>query len=277
MEVWQTPSPIFELFRNHPKNDYSYTPHAIFMCLCLPLVTKEQNEQRGLQSAVLMLFKIKGVLIGMGKIENKRRNRASTRNTDVEMQLVSLRELDDYKHGTTLYNPSFSIVARNVCTYFGANKKELAKTFGVSENVISCWIKKYPAFKDSIAIGVDNFTVKRVEKKLLKRALGYTYKEETTFFGKDKLYASKKIVQKHIPPDLSAIKLLLTNRDPERWAEKREVHTIDDNYVNDEIIKKLKKETGAWQEVLKILSQTRKDLEAPIEVTCEAVETINQE
>ena len=54
--------------------------------------------------------------------------------------------------------------------------------------------------------------IDKIEKSLLKKALGYQYKEviEEYSIGEDgEKLSKKKITTKDVPPDISAVKLLL--------------------------------------------------------------------
>jgi hypothetical protein len=59
-----------------------------------------------------------------------------------------------------------------------------------------------------------------VEITLLKKALGYTYKETVSTNVKGKLKNVR--LTKRVLPDMTAIIFWLTNREPERWKHKRE-------------------------------------------------------
>lgn len=64
---------------------------------------------------------------------------------------------------------------------------------------------------------------KKIEKALLKKALGYDIKEVVEEFAKDKegenLLIKKKCTTKHFPPDVSAIKILLSYYDEKTFEE----------------------------------------------------------
>lgn len=66
--------------------------------------------------------------------------------------------------------------------------------------------------------------VKKLEKALLKKALGYQIKEVIEEFAKDNdsgfdLLVKKKCTTKHFPPDVSAIKILLSYYDEKTFEE----------------------------------------------------------
>lgn len=58
-----------------------------------------------------------------------------------------------------------------------------------------------------------NSNEKKVEKALIKKAIGYDAEEtieEFSYENNKQLISKKKVVLKHFPPDVSAIKILLT-------------------------------------------------------------------
>lgn len=60
-------------------------------------------------------------------------------------------------------------------------------------------------------LNFEKFT-KKIEKSLLKKALGYNYKEVIEEYNVDddgQKLSKRKITTKNVPPDLSAVKLLL--------------------------------------------------------------------
>ena len=85
---------------------------------------------------------------------------------------------------------------------------------------------------------------KKVEKALLKKALGYEIKEIVEEFAKDSesgqdLLIKKKCTTKHIPPDVSAIKILLSYYD-EKTFEEIENMTDDELFAErDKLLKSL--------------------------------------
>ncbi len=72
----------------------------------------------------------------------------------------------------------------------------------------------------------------KIEKSLIKKALGYQYKEviEEYSIGEDgEKLSKKKVTTKDVPPDISAVKLLL--------EELNVSHNIDFDALSDEELK----------------------------------------
>jgi hypothetical protein len=78
-------------------------------------------------------------------------------------------------------------------------------------------MNEYPNLKASIKKGKEEFDTANVEKSLLARALGYEHPEEKVFCHNGEIITHNQI--KHYPPDVAAILVWLTNRQPERWSK----------------------------------------------------------
>lgn len=121
------------------------------------------------------------------------------------------------------YEKSYPQIAEEVCAKFGATNKELAAIFGVSIFTITSWLSQYPSFKYHVQKGKDEFDSNMVEKSLRQRALGYNYKTKEYKSGPkpgDETYTEKEV---HVPPDVKAQTIWLTNRNPERWSMVRRI------------------------------------------------------
>jgi hypothetical protein len=127
--------------------------------------------------------------------------------------------------GSTKYVPEFDKVARNLCLT-GATDEDLAKTFGIAIGNLYKWKVRHVTFREAIYQGKDAWDGDRVENALLKRALGYDYKEfidENVGTDDDgnvtgEMITTKKTT-KHLPPDASAAKWWLANRRGKRWRD----------------------------------------------------------
>lgn len=122
----------------------------------------------------------------------------------------------------TKYKKKYVEQVEKLCATFGADDKKLAEFYEVCEDTIHNWKKKYPKFFESIKKGKDIYDTENVEKSLLRRALGYSYKEETleqTEDAKGKTTKKNKTVGKHMPPDTTAQIFWLKNRNKKRWKD----------------------------------------------------------
>ncbi len=97
------------------------------------------------------------------------------------------------------------------------NEFEIAQKIGVSYSVFSRWKKRFPKILKAVSAGAE-ITDFWVESALLKRALGYEYREtkkKTSDKGEE-----ETVTIKEMPPDLSAISIWLKNRRPDKWLKK---------------------------------------------------------
>lgn len=100
----------------------------------------------------------------------------------------------------------------------GLTDEQIAKNLGISKDTFYKYKKEYSDFSDALKRGKEVVDIE-VENALLKRALGYSYEEETY----EKLAnggTKTKIVTKHVPGDVTAQIFWLKNRKPETWREK---------------------------------------------------------
>ena len=105
----------------------------------------------------------------------------------------------------------------------GAIDTELASNFGIAVTTLNMWKKKHPEFREAIQAGKDEFNMCRAEGALIHSSLGYTHTETKVFYDKDQGIVTYD-VEKHYPPNVTALIFFLKNRDPKRW---RDVHKID--------------------------------------------------
>ena len=71
----------------------------------------------------------------------------------------------------------------------------------------------------------------KIKQTLIKKALGYTLEETAYEYSADNTLIKRKVAEKYVPADLSAIKMLLETIDTDEDLEK----------LNDEELTKLRK------------------------------------
>ena len=89
----------------------------------------------------------------------------------------------------------------------------------VGESTFYVWCNKYPEFRESVRLGKDAAD-DRVERTLYRRAVGYSFDAI-----KIMQYEGQVVIEpyvEHVPPDVGAAKLWLTNRRGKDWREKQE-------------------------------------------------------
>ncbi|MGN0348226.1 MAG: transposase [Roseburia sp.] len=112
----------------------------------------------------------------------------------------------------------------------GLTDMQIAENIGISKQTFYEWKRKYADFSDSLKKGKE-VVDRQVENALLKRALGYKYKETTRERVTDKetgegVLVITKVVEKEVIPDTTAQIFWLKNRKPEQWRDKR---VVDDS------------------------------------------------
>lgn len=136
----------------------------------------------------------------------------------------------------TKYLPQMNEMVYELCSQRGYLRGKIAKILQISRETIYQWEKDYPEFSDSITKGMDDWNNQVIEKSLITRAKGFRYTETTKELlpvikggKKDKRVENKlvvtKTVRKMVIPDVPAIKHWQTNRDPDRWQDRR-VHEL---------------------------------------------------
>jgi len=116
---------------------------------------------------------------------------------------------------------------------------EIAKKLGISKATLENYKRDHLDFLDSLKRGKEVIDVE-VENSLLKRAIGYKYKETTQELvasgenGKKELQVTK-IIEKEVVPDTTAQIFWLKNRKPEQWRDKPDEHQIDNQGESDNL------------------------------------------
>ena len=127
--------------------------------------------------------------------------------------------------GVPIYKYEFVEQARKLCL-LGATRQELADFFEVSTVTIDNWRLKHKAFQDAVNVGKEH-SDERVVHSLYHRAVGYCYDAVKVIPGRDgeePVYAEYRA---HVPPDVRAISMWLTNRKSKEWKDK--VEDVNDN------------------------------------------------
>lgn len=109
----------------------------------------------------------------------------------------------------------------------GLTDEQIASNMGVAYSTLRVWRDKYSALSAALKKGKEIVDI-QVENALLKRALGYTYKEttrEAQFNPQTEQYEMvvTKEVTKEVVPDTTAQIFWLKNRKPEEWRDKKDI------------------------------------------------------
>ena len=116
----------------------------------------------------------------------------------------------------------------------GLTDEQIAHNIGISRSTLNEWKKKYPDISDTLKKGKDVVDI-QVENALLKRALGYKYKETTKELTKSGFMMVTKEVIKEVVPDTTAQIFWLKNRRPDKWRDKP-VAVESDVYEDDALL-----------------------------------------
>lgn len=126
----------------------------------------------------------------------------------------------------------------------GLTDEQIAHNMGIGYSTLQAWKNEYQDILDSLKRGKE-VVDRMVENALLKRALGYSYKETTRELIVDKDTGEAeikitKIVEKEVVPDTTAQIFWLKNRKPKDWKDKP-VYNADEDALKrlDAVLEKL--------------------------------------
>ena len=122
-------------------------------------------------------------------------------------------------------------ITDKICGLFETDSytvKEVCEIVGISESVYYLWMDEHLEFLEAIKRAkqkYESLMLKECEKSLKKLVVGYEYEEvttETKVVGETESPAqNKKVVKKHVAPNLGAIIHYQTNKDPENWKNRQ--------------------------------------------------------
>lgn len=118
-----------------------------------------------------------------------------------------------------IYKPEYDTIARQLCRG-GATNAEVAEALSTWSGTIQRWRNAHPSFRKAMDEG-RALSNERVVRSLYRRAVGYEFETEKIGFYEGKAIHAK--TKEHVPADIKAITLWLTNRMPQEWSVKREI------------------------------------------------------
>ena len=104
----------------------------------------------------------------------------------------------------------------------GLTDEQIAENIGIGVSTLYDWKNKFLEFSEALKKGKE-VVDRQVENALLKKALGYEYKEIK--IEENKGSYKKTTVIKHIPPDTTAQIFWLKNRKKDVWGDKKETES----------------------------------------------------
>lgn len=102
----------------------------------------------------------------------------------------------------------------------GLTDEQISGNAGINPATLYDWKKKYPKISEALKKGKEVVDI-QVENALLKRALGYSYREVKVEEDSDGQKVTTTI--KEVVPDTTAQIFWLKNRRPDKWRDKRDV------------------------------------------------------
>ena len=111
----------------------------------------------------------------------------------------------------------------------GLGRERISELFDIHPRELARWEREYPAFADALDAGYTDADA-AVLSALYQRAVGYSHDEEKIFQWDGEIVRADTV--KHYAPDVSAIKLWLTNRQRDHWRDRQHISAsggADDN------------------------------------------------
>ena len=102
----------------------------------------------------------------------------------------------------------------------GLSEEEIAQRLGIGCRTLKKYKEGHEELREILCTDREQIIAK-VEKSLVKRAMGYKYTEEKIVDKGDKVEKTTTI--KEMAPDLNAILILLKTYSPEKWNDKLKV------------------------------------------------------
>ncbi|MDT2679840.1 helix-turn-helix domain-containing protein [Enterococcus gallinarum] len=131
----------------------------------------------------------------------------------------------------------------------GLTDEQIANNIGIRRPTLYDWKNKYSDISDALKRGKEVID-RQVENALLKRALGYEFKETTQELTEDGMRVTK-VITKQQAPDTTAQIFWLKNRKPNEWRDKKETElsgnmTVSNPFANlsEEELRKLASRDG---------------------------------
>jgi len=119
--------------------------------------------------------------------------------------------------GSRLFLPSHLDQVRAIAMR-GINEDQMSELFDINRRQIGTWKKQYPLFKEALEDGYTDADA-AVLSALYQSAVGYTHDEEKLFFWDGDVTRAPTV--KHYKPDVTAIKLWITNRQRDYWKDRQ--------------------------------------------------------
>lgn len=108
----------------------------------------------------------------------------------------------------------------------GATEFEIGQMLEVTTVTMWRWKAEHPSFCKALEVGESAY-LRRIKRTLKHRAMGYSFEAEKIFYDSDTGFVVRAMTVEHVPPDVNAIKFVLTNLDPEHWKNRDRVEVAN--------------------------------------------------
>jgi hypothetical protein len=120
----------------------------------------------------------------------------------------------------SLFNPNKHPQQVKALAEQGKTNEQIADALNINVDTLKEWMKKYPEFSTTIKEG-KAYADGEVIDSLFARAKGGIKIKEITVIQNPDGTTRKEIKEKEMPPDVTAQKFWLMNRDPKTWRERQ--------------------------------------------------------
>lgn len=121
------------------------------------------------------------------------------------------------EEGERRFIPAFIRLAADYA-YLGCNNEDIAQRLDVSISTFQKWTVEQPRLQRAL-LKARELGLSRVARGLHAAATGYKHKETRLLVVDGEV--QRHDVVKHYPPNVNAAALLLVNRDPARWRDRK--------------------------------------------------------
>jgi hypothetical protein len=113
----------------------------------------------------------------------------------------------------------------------GYTDEQIYNSLGIASSTFYNWKNKYPEFAEALRKNKQYFDYK-VEDALIKSALGYEYEETEVIASSDGKNPRVKKTKKQAHPNVTALIFWLKNRSPEKWNNREQNNTGENELIN---------------------------------------------
>jgi hypothetical protein len=155
-------------------------------------------------------------------VDDKALKKAHDKAVKILAKREVLDSMEDERRGRPTDYDRESLKFVRALAGLGATEFEIAQHLGITTVTMWRWKAAHPDFCKALEVGEKSYLT-RIKRTLKHRALGYSFESEKLFYDKDTGEVVRATTVEHVPPDVGAIKFVMTNLDPENWKERGRV------------------------------------------------------